>query len=151
MNLIIKNKKGAEADFKNTFYALVLVALFGVLILSAVVSIAGDYGKDTSEVVGGSLSLTKFNDSISSITTDAQAMRLRFASGSVWSALAGVVVEGIFGIAIDIFKLMILPFGLIQDMAIDILGVPSFVANIILGLFIFGMMFGIWRLIRIGE
>lgn len=140
-----------EADFKNILFGLILTALFGMLILTAVVNVGNDYGKDTSEVVGGSLSLQKFNASISSAESNAQAMNERFAKGSVWSAIAGVVVEGIFGIAIDVFKMMLLPFGLVQDIMIDTLGVPAFVTDTILALFIFGIMFAIWRLIKIGE
>lgn len=147
----LKNKKANEGDFKNILFGLILVGLFGMLILTAVVNVGDDYGMDTSQVVGGALSLDKFNNSISGAESNAQAMNERFAKGSVWSAIAGVVVNGIFGIAQDIFKMMLLPFGLIQDILIDVLGVPAFVTNVILALFIFGIMFAIWRLIKIGE
>ena len=140
-----------EGDFKNILFGLILVGLFGVLILSSVVNTGSEYGLDTSTVVGGSLSLTKFNNSINGVSVNAQAMNERFAKGSVWSAIAGVVVEGIFGIAIDIFKMMRLPFGLIQDVLTDVIGVPLFVADIILALFIFSIIFSVWRLIKIGE
>jgi len=148
---LINGKKGEEGSFKNLLYGLILVSLFGMLILTAVVQTGSDYGKDTSEIVGGSLSLDKFNKSIYGIETDAQQMKVKFSSGSVWSALAGVVVEGIFGIAKDMFTLLILPFQLVQDIMIDILGVPSFVTNIILAIFIFSIIFGIWRILKIGE
>ena len=140
-----------EGDFKNILFGLILVGLFGVLILSAVIQTGNEYSLNTSSIVGGSLSLDKFNASISSVSANAQAMNERFAKGSVWSAIAGVVVEGIFGIAIDIFKMMMLPFGLIQDVLVDVLGVPLFVADIILALFIFSIIFAVWRLIKIGE
>jgi len=140
-----------EGDFKNILFGLILTGLFGMLILMAVVNLGNDYGMDTSQVVGGALSLDKFNNSISSAESNAQIMNERFAQGSVWSALAGVVVNGIFGIAQDIFKMMLLPFGLIQDIMLDVLHVPAFVTNVILALFIFGIIFAIWRLIKIGE
>lgn len=141
----------AEADFKKILFGLIFVSLFGMLIISAVVSTGTDYGKDLTQVGGGSLSLSKFNDSINDINANSQAMNDRFAKGSVWSAIAGVVVEGIFGIAIDIFKMMMLPFGLIQDIMEDNLGVPSYVTGVMMALFIFAIMFAIWRLIKIGE
>lgn len=141
----------AEGDFKNILIGLILIGLFGILILSAVVQTGSDYGMNTSSIVGGSLSLQKFNDSISSVSSNAQAMNERFVKGNVWSAIAGVVVEGIFGIAIDIFKMMMLPFGLIQDVLVDVLGVPVFVTDILLALFIFAVIFAVWRLIKVGD
>ena len=140
-----------EGDFKNILFGLIFVALFGMLILTAVVQTGSDYGKDTTEVVGGSLSLSKFNASISDVEANAQAMNERFSKQSVWSAIAGVVVEGIFGIALDVFKMMLLPFGLISDILVDVLHVPTFVTGVIMAIFIFSIMFSIWRLIKIGE
>lgn len=140
-----------EGDFKNILFGLIFVALFGMLILTAVTQTGADYGMNTSDVVGGSLSLDKFNASITGIESNAQAMNERFSKQSVWSAVAGVVVEGIFGIALDIFKMMLLPFGLISDIMLDVLNVPAFVTNVIMALFIFSIMFAIWRLIKIGD
>ena len=148
---MIKNKKGYEGSFMNIFVGLVLVALFGMLILLAVNDTGNYYGKDTSSVTGGSLSMQKFNDSISDINENAQGLKLAFDSQSVWSALAGVVVEGIFGLAKNIATLMLFPFQLIQDIMIDVLNIPVFVASTILGLFIFSILIAIWRLIKIGE
>lgn len=145
------NKKGAEGDFKNTLFAYILVALFGMLIINAVISLANTYSKDTSDVVEGSLSLDKFNKSISSIEQNSKALKERFDKGSVWSAIAGVVVEGIFGIAKDMINMILLPFDLVNDVMIDTLGVPAFVTSVILGLVILGIIFGIWRILKIGE
>ena len=65
----------AEDSFKNTLFAYSLIALFGMLILSAVTIVGVDYGKDTSEIAGGSLSITKFNQSISSIESNSKKLK----------------------------------------------------------------------------
>jgi len=140
-----------EDGFKNTLFAFVLVALFGVLIISVVVNTGSEYSMNTSEITGGALSLDKFNQSITNVQSSAESMNERFAKGNVWSAIAGVVVEGIFGIAVDIFKMLILPFSLITNVMTDILHIPAFVTSIIMALFIFGIIFGVWRLIKIGD
>lgn len=141
----------AEDSFKNTVFALLLVSLFGMLIISAVVSIGNNYGMDTSTVAGGSLSLDKFNESISSIEQNAKDLRTTFDKQSVWSVLAGVVVEGVFGIAKDIFTMLLLPFDIIADIMTDVIHVPAYVTSVLLGLFIIAIIFGIWRLIKIGD
>jgi len=140
-----------EDGFKNTLFAFVLVALFGVLIISVVVNTGSEYSMNTSEITGGALSLDKFNQSITNVQSSAESMNERFAKGNVWSVIAGVVVEGIFGIAVDIFKMLILPFSLITNVMTDILHIPPFVTSIIMALFIFGIIFAIWRLIKIGD
>jgi len=141
----------AEGMFKNLLFAFILTSVFGLLILNATVDIAGDYDKDTSEIVGGSLSINKFNDSVSGIEDSAKNLRADFDSGSIWSVVAGVVVEGIFGIALDMFALILAPFDILSNIMIDLFGVPAWVTSVILGLLIMSMIFGIWRLIRIGD
>jgi hypothetical protein len=141
----------AEDSFKNMLFAFILVSLFGMLIISAVVSIGGNYGKDTSEVVGGSLSLDKFNESITGIEQDAKDLKASFDKGSVWSALAGVVVEGVFGIAKRMVTMMLMPFDIISDIMADVLHIPTYVTSVLLGILIMSIIFGIWRLLKIGD
>jgi len=141
----------AEDTFKNYLFAFILLSAFGMLILTAVVGVGNDYGMDTSQVVGGSLSLTKFNNSISSIESNAKDLKTSFDKQSVWSALAGIVVEGIFGIAKDMVTMILLPFDIVVDIMIDVLGVPAWLTSVLLGMLIMGMMLAIWRLIKIGD
>jgi len=140
-----------EDSFKNMLFAFIFVALFGMLILTATVNVADNYDKDTTEVVGGSLSLDKFNESITSVESNAKSLRASFGSGSVWSALAGVVVEGIFGIALDMVGMILAPFDILNDIMIDLFGIPAWVTSVVLGVLIMSLIFAIWRLIRIGD
>lgn len=147
----IKNKKGAEDTFKNILFAFILFALFGFLILTAVVQMGTDYGKNVTEVTGGALNINAYNSSISNINKTAQNFQERFTKQSVWSALAGVVVEGFFNIANDLFKIIFLPFNLLQNVMLDVFHIPAIVTSVIWALIILSVMFGIWRLIRVGD
>jgi len=148
---MIKGKKGQESGFKNILFAFVVVALYGMLILSGVVSVGNSYSKDTSEVTGGSMSLSKFNNSISSIESNAKSMKERFDKQSIWSAIAGVVVNGIFGIAKDMVTMILMPFGVVVGILNNVYGVPVYVTAVMLGLLILEILFGIWRLLKIGD
>jgi hypothetical protein len=141
----------AEDGFKNTVFALIFMSLFGMLILSAVVTVGNDYDMNTSDVFGGSLSLDKFNSSISDIEDSAKNLKEDFDKGSVWSAIAGVVVEGVFGIGKRMFLLLLTPFDIVSDILLDQFGVPAYVTSVILGLFIISAIFSIWRLLKIGD
>lgn len=145
------NNKMAEDTFKNTLFAFILLSLFGMLIISAVVSIGNSYSKDLTEVTGGSLSLSKFNKSISSIEGNAKDMKTAFDKQSIWSAIAGVVVNGIFGIAKDMVNMILMPFDIVADIMNDMLGVPTYVTSVLLGILIMSIIFGIWRLLKIGD
>lgn len=140
-----------EDNFKNMLFAFILVSLFGMLILTAVVNVADNYDKDTTEVVGGSLSLNKFNQSITDVEQNAKDLKTSFDKGSIWSAIAGVVVEGIFGIAKNMVTMILMPFDIVIDIMIDIFGVPAWVTSVLLGLVIMAIIFGVWRLIKIGD
>jgi hypothetical protein len=140
----------ADDSFKNTLFAFILCSLFGMLILTAVVNVGNNYGKDTSEIVGGTLSLDRFNQSIKSVEQNAQDMKVRFDKQSIWSAVAGVVVEGIFGIAKDMVTMIFSPFFIVLDILSNVFHVPIFVTSILLGLLIIGLIFAIWRLLKVG-
>ena len=140
-----------EDSFKTTLFAFILIALFGMLILTAVVNVGNTYSKDTSEVAGGSLALDKFNKSISNVEQDAKDFQTRFSEQSIWSAIAGVVVTGIFKITLDMFNLILSPFALISNIMLDVLHIPTFVTGVVLGLLILGIILALWRLYKVGD
>jgi len=140
-----------EDTFKTTLFAFILLSVFGMLLLTTVVEVGTEYDMDTSQVVGGALNLEKFNASISSIESNAKDLKTSFDKQSVWSALAGVVVEGIFGIAKDMVTMILMPFDIMVDIMIDMFGVPAWVTSVLLGLLIMSVIFAIWRLIKIGD
>ena len=141
----------SEDQFRNTLYAFILISLFGMLILTAVVQVGQTYEMDTTQVTGGSLSIQKFNQSISNIEQSAKDLKTSFDKQNVWSALAGVVVEVIFGISKDMVAMILLPFDIIIDIMMDMFGVPAWVTSVLIGLLIMGVILSIWRLIRIGD
>jgi len=140
-----------ENSFKTLLFAFILFSLFGMLLLTVVVEVGGDYDMDTSEVVGGSLSIAKFSNATASIEDNAKDLKTSFDDQSIWSALVGIVVDGIFGIAKDMVTMILMPFDIMADTMIDVFGVPAWVTSVILGLLILGVIFGIWSLIKIGN
>ena len=140
-----------EDRFYNILIAFILITLFGYLLIYSVNSIGSDYGMDTTQVTGGSLSENNFYGNVSGIRTASQHFQDRFSEGNIWSALAGVVVEGIFGIAKDMFKIIISPMSLISNIMTNILGVPSIVADVLVGILILSIIFAVWRLIKVGD
>jgi len=140
-----------EDSFKNLIIGFILFSLFGMLILTAVTNTGTTYGKDLTEVTGSSLSLSKFNNSISGVETSSKNLKTAFDKGSVWSALAGVVVEGIFGIAKNMFLMILAPFDILSDILTNNLGVPAYVTSVLLGILIIVVILGIWALIKVGN
>ena len=140
-----------EGNFSGLLIGLVLVTLFSVLILSAVVDVGTTYSLDTSEIVGGATDLDALQSNVESIEGDAQSFEKRFREGNIWSIVAGIVVEGIFGIAIDMIKIILNSFSFITAILTTILGVPAYVTGVLIGILIFTMIFAIWRLLKIGA
>lgn len=140
-----------EDQFKTILFAFILMSLFGMLILTAVSQMGNEYDKDTTEVTGGSLAISKFNDSVLRIEDNAKSLQEKFNKGSIWSAIAGIVVEGIFGIAKDMFLMILLPLDILIDIMSDVLHVPAIVTSVLLGLLVLGILLAIWRLLKIGD
>jgi len=140
-----------EDKFKNYLFAFILVSAFGMLILTTVIEGGNNYSLDTSKIAGGSLSITQFNESISNLQTESENLKKSFDDQSIWSSIAGVVVEGFFGIAGSMFNMIFAPLNLIINILIDIFGIPIWFSTVIVGLLILGVMLSIWRLIKVGD
>lgn len=145
------NRKAEEGEFKNILIGFILFALFGALILTAVQQTGTTYDKDMTEVGGGALAVVKFNSSFSGIENSAKVFKEKFDNGNVWSAVAGVVVDGVFGIARDMTLLIWTPFNLLSNVMQDVLDIPATVVSVILAILIFSIMFAVWQLIKIGN
>ena len=140
-----------EDRFYSILITFILITLFGYLLIYSVNSIGSDYGMDTTQVTGGSLSENNFYGNVSGIRTASQHFQDRFSEGNIWSALAGVVVETIFGIAIDMFKIIVSPMSLISNIMTNIFEVPTIVTDILVGILILSIIFAVWRLIKVGD
>ena len=140
-----------EDTFKNLLIGFILVGVVGALLLTSVVQVGIDYDLDTSQIITGSANLEKFSESVSDINETAHTLKKTFESGSIWSAVAGVVVEGIFGIGQKMFGMMFMPFSLIMGVAEEQLGVPTWVTAVFSGIMIFVFIFALWRLLKIGD
>lgn len=140
-----------EDSFKKLLFGFILVSLFSTLILTAVVEEGAIYSKNTTEVVGGSLNIVQFNDSVNTIQETSDDLRQAFEKQSVWSAVAGVVVTGIFDIAKTMTLMIITPFTLVSNIMENVLHIPNIVTNVILGLLIMSIIFSVWSLIKVGN
>ena len=151
----ISKQKGkrimADDNFKVMLFAFVLFALFGMLILSAVVEVGDNYSMDTSQVVGGSLALDKFNESVTTVETQARLQQTAFSTKSIWSAVAGLVLIGIFPIAQALASMILTPFKIVSEIASNTLGIPSYVTSVVLGLLIISIILAVWRLLKVGD
>ena len=141
----------AEDNFKRIITGFILLTLFSFLILTFVVDVAQDNNKDTSELEEGAFSLDQYEDFLEDVDEDAETFRERFEKGNIFSVVAGIVVEGIFGIASDMVTLAVTPFTLLAQVMNNVLGVPTIVTSVVLGLIVLSIILGIWRLLKVGD
>lgn len=141
----------AEDGFKSLLYGFIFFTLFAVLIITAVNEQGTLYSKDVSEVTGGSLNVTAFNNSITKISTDVEGYRETFSKGNIFVALGDVIFTGIFEIAGTMVAIVTTPFTLMAGIMLNVLHIPKFVTDIIMAMIGLAIIFGIWRLIKIGD
>ena len=140
-----------EDGFKNLLYAFIFFTLFAVLILTIVNEQGALYGKDLTEVTGGSMNVTAFNSSMTVISENVETFRERFSKGNIFVALGDVIFTGIFEIAHSMILIILTPFTLMSGIMINTLKIPKFVTDIILAMIGLAIIFGIWRIIKIGD
>lgn len=138
----------ASDTFKTTMFGLVLFVLFTSLILTVAIDFGSEYGKSASEIGGGSLNLSIFEDSADSINADAQGFRGRFESGAVDDIDDP---SGLFSVVTDMISMITTPFSLLSQVLKNILGIPALVINVILGLLSISLILAIWSLLRKGD
>lgn len=139
-----------DNNFKDILFGTILVSLFAVLLIGGAITQGKLYGKDTSEIEAA-LDYHSFNNSISTVKDTSEHLRQSFEKQSIWSAIAGIIVSGIFDIAKSMVLMIIFPFSLISAILVNVLGVPPFVSNVLIGLLLMALIFGIWKLLKLGE
>jgi len=143
--------KMAEDQLKALLFGFIVITLFATLLITVVNDQGVLYEKDTTQITGGSLGISGFNNSIQNFSSTAESLKSRFENQNIFVALGDVVISGLFDIAVDMAKMIITPFDLISRVLTNILGVPSFVTNVIMGLLVLSIIFAIWRLIKVGD
>lgn len=141
----------AEDQLKALLFGFIVITLFATLLITVVNDQGVLYEKDTTQITGGSLGISGFNSSVQNFSSTAENLRERFENQNIFVALGDVVISGLFDIAVDMAKMILTPFTLVSNILTNILGVPSFVTNVIMGLLVLSIIFAIWRLIKVGD
>ena len=139
----------AENTFLNYLIGFILFTLFGIMILNAVYSTGATYGKDMTNF--GGFNYSGFNNTANTFSGIAEDKQTVFGESSIFNPIAGIVSTGIFSIANDLINIVLAPFRLLSSVAINILGIPVIVVNVLLAVLIISILFSIWALIKIGQ
>ena len=118
------------------------------MILSFAIGFGNQYNKQADDIGGGSLNLSAFEEEIEDVGDAGEDYRQRFDSGSVDDIDDA---SGIFSIATDMITVITSPFRLLSQVLENILGFPTLVTNVLLGILAISLIFAIWRVLRAGE
>ena len=137
--------------FKNILIGTVVTCLLLFLIVGFATDIGNDYGKDVNDLTDDRINISGIEDTLDSAQDTADSWKESFAEQNVFSVIAGLVVTGIFKLAVTMYKFLITPFILLMDILNNVLHVPSIVTSIIIFGLIVTIIFGIWRVIKQGD
>ena len=137
----------ASDVFKTIFVGLCLFVLFASIILTVAIDFGAEYDHSISEIGGGVLNLSLFEDSASSINESASTYRSTFESGTVddiddptgiWATLKSLVF------------MFITPFTLLASVLVG-LGFPSLFVEVVLGVLGVMLILAIWSVLKKGD
>ena len=134
---------------KNLVFAFVLFTLFASLILFFAINLGNEYDRSADEIGGGAFNLSAFESQANSFNANASDKRETFEQGGEGFTLIDNA-KGFFSIIIGIGKLIITPFTLLNQVLLNVFGIPTIVTNVLSGLFSFLIIFVIWRLLKLG-
>lgn len=142
-------------NFPSILKAFIVITLFIFLTLSAIISFADIYGKDTTEI-DERLDLDAVNSTTRSINSTVETWKDAFAESeqsgiSKLLDILGFLAFGMFQLALTMISFIFLPFIIFGNILHGVLGIPSIVVAIINALIIVSVIFGIWRLIKRGD
>jgi hypothetical protein len=141
----------AENNFPQMMKTFVIIILFMFLLIFFITQFAQQNGKDTTDFTEkiGAGSVQKFANDLNATATNWKNV---FFEQSIFDPLtvAGIVLTGMFSLTKTMFNIILTPFGILQSVAVNILGVPVVVVNIAFAVIVLAMIFSIWRLLKTG-
>lgn len=135
-------------ELRKTIIGLIFFAMFGAIIMYIVVGFASNYGADVSQIGGGALNVTLFDNSIDDVSSNAGAYRDTFESGAVDDVDDA---SGIFATIKRLITMIITPFTLLGQVLANILPIPEAFINVILGALGISLIFWAWQVLRVGN
>lgn len=138
-------------DFKGYLTTFLLASLFLISLYSFAIGIRDNYGSSTEIVDTEQLQIQNFTQKLNETSSDASKWQEAFTSDNIFIALGGLVLFSIWGI----FKLMWTAVNnfatLLLSGATSVLGIDPMVTGTVVALLIIGMIFAVWRVLKIGE
>jgi len=138
----------ASDTFKTLLFGLILFVGFTYLLITVAVDFGAEYGVNSSSIGDGALDGTAYETTVQNVSNTAEGYRTSFESGDVDDVDDP---SGIFSIATNMISLIVTPFTLLSQVLTNILHIPTFIINIVLGLLSIALIFGIWRVLRTGD
>ena len=141
------------SSFQKILIAFIFISLFAVFFVTWAVGLGEEYGDDygqNPEYVTSMLGVDDLTDQLLETQEQAEGWRESFESQNVFSIIGGIVVTGIFDLATFMTKSIMAPFRLFGNVLTGVLGLPALFVNIITAILVIAIIFGIWRLIKIG-
>lgn len=142
----------ADEGLKGMIFALMFFVIFGALIIGFAVQLGDNYGRSSLEIGNGSLSKVNFENSANTLNSNTDDYRSRYdkSGGEVTGGDTGD--EGsIFSIIFDITTIIITPFTLLSQTLTNVIGIPSYVINGLLGMLALSIIFLSWRAWKSGS
>jgi len=141
----------AEGDFKYNLIAMIFILLIIFLTLSFTLDMGQEYDYSSDEMSSEYFNLTGVNSSLNEISDLSKGWKDTFTGGNIFDVVIGVVTTGIWSVGKGIWLFLITPLQLIAQMLTSILGFPPIAATIVTAIFIITLLFGLWRLIKVGD
>lgn len=137
--------------FKNLIIGMGLIMLFAFLIIGFIVQTGNEYGKDVSELEDEGIDVTAINRTLQNFESNSTAWGHSFESQNIFSSLVGIIVTGFFSITTTIWAFIWSPITLLNQILVNVLHIPNIIVGIINFALVILIIFGIWKLIKIGE
>lgn len=143
------------SDFPKMVLGMIVIILFAFLLIGFAVTLGTSYGKDTADLENrvGYTPIANAVYSINDTVTEYGTTFKGFGEGSTFENLLdvlGFLSVGIFNLAKTMVNIIIAPFWIFGSLMHNVLGVPLIVVIIIESLIFVSIIFGIWKLIKIG-
>lgn len=144
-----------ENSFPSLLKSFIIITLFIFVLLGIVISLAGNYDKDTTEI-DEAIGLSAVNNTLFDTEATAQVWQERtagFSEGSTFEKLldiVGFLSVGMFNLVTDMAGFIIAPFTIFSNILINVLHFPIIVVGILNVIIILTIIFGIWSLVKRG-
>lgn len=141
----------ADNDFPQLMKAFIFITIFAFLMLAFAVQLGTQYNNPEVDEFIEQTNYEYINETVSGFEATAQGWQDSFYEQPIFTTISGIIVTGMFSLGKGMINFIMIPWGILKLFFVNVLHLPIIVPSLVYIMIILTALFGLWRLMKIGQ